>query len=129
MAVIAALLKAGHAAANVSAAKAVPIIPLNPRRVSFIINSSSPRLPKVCSSRARGFGRSSTLAENSPQDCKVSQRFGPAASFHLKNKKDLPDHIIHPGTHRRGTQASWCFLIRALAEEGRANSCVKLCGN
>jgi hypothetical protein len=43
------------------------------------------------------------LAENSPQDCKVSQRFGPAASFRLKNKKDLPDHIIHPGTHRWGT--------------------------
>jgi hypothetical protein len=38
------------------------------------------------------------LAENSPPDCKVSQRFGPAASFRSKNKKDLPDHIIHPGT-------------------------------
>jgi hypothetical protein len=49
-------------------------------------------------------GHSSALAENSPQDCKVSRRFGPAASFRLKNKKDLPDHIIHPGTHRWGTQ-------------------------
>jgi hypothetical protein len=41
---IADLLMAGHAAANVSANNAVPIIPLNLRRVSFIIDSSFSKL-------------------------------------------------------------------------------------
>ena len=43
---IADLLMAGHAAANVSASKAVPIIPLNLRRVSLIIDSSFSKVMK-----------------------------------------------------------------------------------
>jgi hypothetical protein len=43
---IANLLKEGHAAANVFAMKAVPMIPLNPRRVSLFVLLIVSRLPR-----------------------------------------------------------------------------------
>jgi hypothetical protein len=51
---IADLLTAGHDAANVSASKAVPIIPLNLRRVTLIIDSSSSKVMKKAPSGRPG---------------------------------------------------------------------------